>query len=57
MHYMDIVSYSEETIPANIFLFKVSNSAGFHQVNVCWDVIKSLLNNCWSILKTIGTML
>ena len=25
MHYMDIVSQSEETIPVNIFLFRVSN--------------------------------
>ena len=23
----------------------------FKQVIVCWDVIKSLLNDCWSILK------
>ena len=21
----------------------------FEQVNVCWDVIKSLVNYCWSI--------
>ena len=24
----------------------------FKQVNVCWDVIKSLFNDFWSILKT-----
>ena len=26
---------------------------GFEQVSVCWDIIKSLLNNCWSILKML----
>ena len=25
----------------------------FEQVNVCWDVIKSLLNDFWSILKML----
>ena len=25
----------------------------FEQVNVCWDVIKSLRNDCWSILKML----
>ena len=27
----------------------------FEQVNVCWDVIKSSLNDCWSILKMLCT--
>ena len=26
---------------------------GFEQVNVCWNIIKSLPNYCWSILKTL----
>ena len=26
---------------------------GFEQVNVCWDVIKSSLNDFWSILKML----
>ena len=25
----------------------------FEQVNVCWDVIKNLLNDFWSILKML----
>ena len=25
----------------------------FEQVIICWDVIKSLLNDCWSILKLL----
>ena len=25
----------------------------FEQINICWDVIKSLLNDFWSILKML----
>ena len=69
---MDIVPQSEEAIHISIFLFKVAivknkdirttstssvSLVDFEQVNVCWDVIKSLLNDLWSILKMICTIL
>ena len=65
---MNIVSQSEEAIQKNIFLFKVPivknkdirttststvSLVDFEQVNVSWDVIKSLLNDFWSILKML----
>ena len=35
------------TLTSSVSLFD------FEQVNVCWDVIKSLLNHFWSILKML----
>ena len=65
---MDVVLSSEKAIQINVFLFKVAtvknedirttstssvSLVDFEHVNVYWDVIKSLLNDFWSILKML----